>query len=137
MKGLRGTAVGFSIVLATQLAAAQELMGKWVGSTVINGQRYSFTMTVTTGNHYIETAQLGTMMTTQSGTFVLTNGLMVRSVIDWNPKQQLVVDPPYGSHYVPIAKPPGGSYKVTFPNANTMVLQDVNLRGTQTYQRAQ
>jgi hypothetical protein len=137
MRGIRGTAVAFCIVLSAQFAAAQDLMGKWVGSTVINGQRYSFTMTVTTGNHYIETVQAGTMMTTQSGTFVLNNGLMVRSVIDWNPKQQLVVDPPYGSHYVPVAKPAGGSWKVTFTSANTMVLQDVNLKGTLTYQRSQ
>jgi hypothetical protein len=137
MRGLRGTAVAFCIVLGAQFVAAQDLMGKWVGSTVISGQRYSFTMTVTAGNHYIETAQVGTLMTTQSGTYVFTNGLLVRSVTDWNPKQQLVVDPPYGSHYVPVAKPPGGSWKVTFPNANTMVLQDVNLKGTLTYQRAQ
>jgi hypothetical protein len=137
MRGLRGTAVAFSVVLAAQLAAAQNLMGKWVGSTVVNGQRYSFTMTVTAGNHYIETAQVGTLMTTQSGTYVLANGLLVRTVLDWNPKQQLVVDPPYGSHDVPVAKPPGGSWKVTFPNTNTMVLEDVNLKGTLTYQRAQ
>jgi hypothetical protein len=55
-------------VAAAHLAAAQSLMGQWVGSTVINGQRYSFTMTVTAGDHYIETAQVGTLMTTQSGT---------------------------------------------------------------------
>ena len=137
MRGLRGTAVAFCIALAAHFVAAQNLMGKWVGSTVVNGQRYSFTMTVTAGNHYIETAQVGTLMTTQSGTYVLANGLLVRTVLDWNPKQQLVVDPPYGSHDVPVARPPGGSYKVTFPNAGTMVLPDVNFKGTLTYQRAQ
>jgi hypothetical protein len=137
MRPLRWTTVAFCFLLAAHLAAAQNLMGKWVGSTVINGQRYSITITITPGNHYIETAQSGTLMTTQSGTFVFTNGLMVRSVIDWNPKQQMIVDPPYGSHSVPVARPPGGSYKVTFPNANTMVLQDMNLKGTLTYQRAQ
>ena len=68
MRGFRGTAVAFCIVAAAHLAAAQSLMGQWVGSTVINGQRYSFTMTVTAGGHYIETAQVGTLMTTQSGT---------------------------------------------------------------------
>lgn len=76
-------------------------------------------------------------MTTQSGTLAFTNGRMVRSVIDRNPKQQMVIDPPYGSHSAPVARPPGGSYKVTFPDANTMVLQDMNLNGTLTCQRAQ
>jgi hypothetical protein len=68
MRGFRGTAVAFCVVLAAQFAAAQNLMGKWVGSTVFNGERIAFTMTVTAGNHYIETAQVGTLMTTQSGT---------------------------------------------------------------------
>jgi hypothetical protein len=137
MNALRGVALVFGLAAATQLAAAQNLMGKWVGSAVINGERISFTMTVTAGNHYIETAQMGTLMTAQSGTYVLTNGLLVRSVTDWNPKQQYVLDPPYGGHYQPLAKPPGGSWKVTFTNPNTMVLQDVNLKGIVTYQRVQ
>ena len=137
MQSLRRAAVMLGLAAVAHLAAGQNLMGKWVGSAVVNGERIAFTMTITAGNHYIETAQAGTLMTTQSGTFVFSNGLMVRTVIDWNPKQQLVMDPPTGSHYVPMAKPPGGSWKVTFPNANTMVLQDVNLKGTLTYQRVQ
>ncbi len=135
-KTVCGTAVAFCFVVAAQFAAAQNLMGKWTGSTAINGQRYAFTMTVTAGNHYMETVQSGTLMTAQSGTYVLTNGLLVRNVIDWNPKQQLVVDA-RGSHYEPMAKPPGGTFRVTFTNANTMVLEDVNLKGTLTYQRVQ
>ena len=134
MRRLRGMACGLCFVVA-QWVSAQNLMGKWVGSAIINGQRYSFTMTITAGNHYIETAQVGTLMATQSGTFDLANGLMVRKVVDWSPKQQMVVDPPMGTHAVPVAKPSGGSFRITFPNANTMVLQDVNLKGTLTYQR--
>lgn len=135
MRRLRVRACALCFVAAAQMATAQNLMGKWVGSAVINGQQYSFRMTITAGNHYIETAQVGTLMATQSGTFVLANGLMVRKVLDWNPKQQMVVEPPLGSHSVPVARPPGGSFRVAFPNANTMVLQDVNLKGTLTYQR--
>ncbi len=137
MKALRVAALMVCFSAAAQVATAQNLMGKWVGSTVINGQKYSFTMTVTAGNHYIETAQVGTLMTTQSGTYVFTNGLLVRNVIDWQPKQQMVVNPPYGTKSVPLAKPPGGSFRVTFTGPNTMVLQDVNTRGTLTYQRVQ
>lgn len=135
MKALRVGALTVCLAVAAQVAAAQNLMGKWVGSTVINGQRYAFTMTITAGNRYIETAQMGTLMTTQSGTYVFTNGLLVRSVIDWSPKQQMVMNPPLGTKPVPVAKPPGGSFRVTFTGANTMVLQDVNTRGTLTYQR--
>lgn len=137
MNRLRGAAMALYLALAAQLAAGQNLMGKWVGSAVVNGQRISFTMTVTAGNHYIETAQAGSLMTTQSGTYVFTNGLLVRNVIDWNPKQQMVMNPPLGTKSVPVARPPGGSFKVTFTGPNTMVLQDVNLKGTLTYQRVQ
>jgi hypothetical protein len=137
MRAIRGVALALCLGAAAQLAPAQNLMGKWVGATVINGERCSFTMTITAGNHYVETAQAGTLMTMQSGTFVLANGLMMRKVLDWSPKQQVVMDPPTGSHAVPVAKPPGGSFRVTFPNTNTMVLEDVNLKGTLTYQRVQ
>lgn len=42
--------VASCFLLAAHLAAAQNLLGKWVGSTVINGRRCSFTMTITAGN---------------------------------------------------------------------------------------
>ena len=137
MRTLRCAILTVCLAAAAQLAPAQNLMGKWVGSTVINGQRISFTMTVTAGNRYIETAQAGTLMTTQSGTYILANGLLVRNVIDWEPKQQMVVNPPYGTRSVPLAKPPGGSFRVNFTNPNTMVLEDVNTKGMLTYQRVQ
>ena len=137
MKALRGLALAVGFAVVAHVAVAQNLMGKWEGSTVVNGQRYSFTMTITAGNHYIETAQAGTLMTTQSGTYVFTNGLLVRNVTDWEPKQQMVVNPPYGTRSVPVARPPGGSFRVTFNGPNTMVLQDTKLKGTLTYQRVQ
>jgi hypothetical protein len=130
-------ACAFCFAVAVPLAIAQNVMGKWIGSAVINGQRYSFTMTITAGNRYVETARVGTLIATQSGTFVLSNGLMVRSVLDWNPKQLMVLDPPMGSRAMPMARPLGGSFRVRFPNANTMLLQDVNLKGTLTYQRVE
>jgi hypothetical protein len=122
-------------VLAAHWASAQNLMGKWIGSAVIDGKRYSFTMTITAGHHYIETARVGALMATQSGTFVLENGLMVRKVLDWSPKQQMMVEPAVGTRALHLARPAGGSFRVRFPNADTMVLQDVNLKATLTYQR--
>jgi hypothetical protein len=138
MKSLQFTVVALACVLTAQLAAAQnKLDGVWKATLVVNGQRCAFNLVHTAGQHYSETLQCGSLMTKQSGTYVFSNGTLVRSVIDWEPRQRYVMDNGYSGHYELNAKPPGGSFHVSFSSPNTMVWQDVNSGGAITYRRAQ
>jgi hypothetical protein len=76
-------------------------------------------------------------MTRQSGTYVLRGDLLVRSVQDWAPRQEWVVGACVGCGYWQATeKPPGGSYRVDFIDANTATMHDLNLGGTVTMHRA-
>ena len=68
---------------------------------------------------------------------VFSNGILVRDVIDWGPRKRYVLDNGYSGHYEENAKPPGGSFRVTFTSPDTMVWQDVNFGGTVTYRRSE
>jgi hypothetical protein len=137
MKSVRVTVVALAFSLWAQLAVAQKLDGVWKAALALNGQRCTFNLVNTSGQHYSETLQCGSMMTRQSGTYVFSNGTLVRTVADWDPKQRYVTDNGYRGHYEPNTKPPGGSFRVNFTSPNAMVWQDVNFGGTITYRRAQ
>jgi hypothetical protein len=136
MRCIRFVTLAVALLFTVQLAAAQNLDGAWNAALVIKGQRCRFNLVNTTGQHYSEILRCGRYMTRQSGTYVFTNGTLVRTVLDWDPKQRYVLDNGYTGHYEQNAKPPGGSFKVSFTSPNTMVWQDINFGGTITYQRA-
>lgn len=137
MNRARLTILCIAFFFSVQFAAAQRLDGTWKAFVAPNGQRCVFTLVNTPGQHYSETLKCGTMMTRQSGTYVFSNGTLVRNVTDWDPKQRYVLDNGYRGHYEPNAKPPGGTFNVTFTSPNTMVWKDVNFGGTLTYNRVQ
>ena len=131
-----------SLVLALVLAAApragsaaQPFAGTWRALATTGGMQCRFDLVMTTAGQYIEQAQCGPYMTSQRGTYrVFANGTLSRSVTNWSPAQHVVVDPG-GSHLEPSSRPPGGSYRYTFPNANTMVWRDLIMGGTLTWRR--
>jgi hypothetical protein len=126
----------FALVILSQSAVAQNnLDGAWGATLVFNGQPCVFNLVNTAGQHYRETLRCGTMMTSQSGTYVFANGVLVRTVVDWAPKQRYVMDNGYSGHYESNAKPPGGSFRVSFTSPNMMVWKDANFGGTITYKR--
>jgi hypothetical protein len=128
----------FVLFILGQLAVAQNnLDGAWRATFVFNGQTCVFNLVNTAGQRYSETLRCGTMMTSQSGTYVFANSVLVRTVADWEPKQRYVIDNGYSGHYEPNAKPPGGSFRVSFTSSNTMVWKDVNFGGIITYKRVQ
>lgn len=138
MKWVRLTVLAVLLVVAAQFAAAQnKLDGVWKATLALNGQRCTFSLVNTTGQHYTESLQCGALMTRQAGTYVFNNGTLVRNVVDWEPKQRYVMDNGYSGHYERNAKPPGGSFRVTFTSPTTMVWQDINFGGTLTYRRVQ
>lgn len=88
------------------------------------------------GQRYSELIQCPSMMTWQSGTYVVSpEGVLIRNVIDWEPKRRYVLDTGYSGHYEPNAKPPGGSFRVKFTSPDSMVWQDVNFGGILTFRR--
>ena len=131
------TAVILVCLLAGPLLAAQSTFdGTWNSGLVINGQRCIIKLIMSPGQRYGETIRCGGYMTWQSGTYVFANGTLVRTVVDWQPKQRYVLDNGYSGHYDANAKPPGGSFRVTLTSPNTMVWRDLQFGGSLTYQRA-
>jgi hypothetical protein len=138
MKLVRLTVLAITFVLTAQFAAAQnELDGTWEAVVTIYGQRCTFNLVMTVGQHYTETLRCGNLMTWQAGTYVFSNGILVRDVTDWEPRKRYVLDDGYSGHYEENAKPPGGSFRVTFTSPDTMVWQDVNFGATLTYRRSE
>ena len=157
-----GTLVAVALA-APSLASAQSLDGRWQAVQFPNGTRCTFDLVMNSGR-YIEVARCGSIMTMQSGTYVVSGNLLVRTVLDFEPKQRYVVDgrplgydyrcpngrytcPGWyggpgghyplgpGGHYEPNATPPGGSYRVNFTTPDAMTWLDVNYLGTITFLR--
>jgi hypothetical protein len=126
-----------SLAFAQSADAATSLVGTWQTNFSVNGVSCTMQSIYGSDHTYSEELRCGTLMTHQSGTYVFKGGLLVRTVQDWDPKQQWVVDACVGcGHWQTVAKPPGGSYKVTFVSANTATLHDINMGGSLTMHRA-
>lgn len=138
MNQVRLTVVVFLLALGSQFAVAQNKFdGSWKASLVVGGQRCGISLIMQPAQRYSETVRCGSMMTRQSGTYVVSNGLLIRNVMDWDPKQRYVMDNGYSGHWETNAKPPGGSYRVNFVSPNSMVWHDVNFGGNITFRRSQ
>jgi hypothetical protein len=160
--------VVYGTFLAVALAApavanAQTMDGRWHADVRVNGYPCTLDL-VMNGGRYSELARCGSMMTLQSGTYAMTGGLLVRTVLDFEPKQRYVVDgrplgydyrcpngqytcPGWyggpggnyplgpGGHYEPNATPPGGTYTVTLNAQDMMTWRDMHWGGTITFVR--
>ena len=129
--------VGLSLLLAAPIALAQNNFdGAWKASVIVGGQRITFNLVMGPGQRYSEIARAGSLMTRQAGTYVFSNGVLIRTVTDFDPKQRYVLDNGYSGHWERNAPPPGGSYRVNFTSPNTMIWQDINFGGTITFRRS-
>lgn len=136
MKRAHLTLLSLVLLFSAPVAKAQnKLDGVWNAALFLRGQRCRFNLVNSSGQRYTETLRCGSMMTSQSGTYVLDNGTLVRTVVDWEPKRRYVLDNGYSGHYEDNAKPPGGSFKVNFISRDTTVWRDVQSGGTLTYRR--
>lgn len=135
--GLRVLALWFVLTAPFVASGAQSpFEGSWRAVFTVYNMRCTSNLVMSSGQRYSELVQCGSVTTWQSGTYVLSrDGVLVRNVIDWEPKQRYVLDSGYSGHYEPNAKPPGGSFRVTFTSPDTMAWRDVSFGGTLTYRR--
>jgi len=129
--------LGLMLSVGEVAAANNSIVGTWHSEFAANGMACSMQSIYESDHTYSELLHCGNLMTHQSGTYVMSGGLLVRTVEDWDPKQQWVVGSCVGCGYwQTMAKPPGGTYRVTFASAAKATLHDVNLGGTLTIYRS-
>jgi hypothetical protein len=137
IRNSRIVALGLALAMSIALWAQNSLTGKWSTAVQVNGQSITIESVYSPQGSYSEVTRAGTLATSQSGTFVFKDGTLTRTVKDWEPKRQWIVDATPGTgHYENTAQPPGGVYRVTFTNPDTAVFTDVNFHGTATFHRA-
>jgi len=134
---LAAAAVAFGVLPVAATAQSNDrFAGTWRAAMTINGMQCTLTVAMTTTATYVENDRCGPYATGQSGTYrTFPNGLLVRTVTDWTPRQRYIVDAGGGGHYETNAKPPGGTYRVTFTSNTTMVWRDANMGGVATFHR--
>jgi hypothetical protein len=122
--------------LAGPSGAQDSFAGSWSGPVAVNGMSCRIDLVMTAGT-YNQLARCGTYVTGQSGAYrVFPNRTISLTVTNWTPKSRYIVGAQAGTgHYEANAKPPGGTYRYVFTNANTMVWRDANFGGTITYRR--
>jgi hypothetical protein len=138
------TALGFAVILMLAgwstppaSSALSPMVGSWHGVATLNGMSCTFDRVITPGT-YSEIERCGTLATSQRGTYrIFPNSTVSFVVQDFTPRRRYVQDTGYAGHWELNATPPGGTFRYTFVNANTMVFRDVNLGGSLTYRRVQ
>ncbi len=132
MVGLGGALV--AMLLSGTPAKAQSFEGQWTASVQVNGMACTVWLVMDPGR-YSELLRCGPYMTMQSGTYLYQNGVLVRTVNDWEPKDRVLVGPGGSTQRYENAKPPGGTFRVTFLSVDAMNWYDVNFHGNLTYYR--
>jgi len=134
----------FLIALVAPLAAQAQtnpFVGSWRGIATVNGMAVTFNLVMQPNQTYSQQLQAGSMMTLQTGSYRVANGMIAFAVVDWQPKTQPVYHPTgtVGGYYTqqPMAKPPGGTFRYQFTSPTSVTLQDVSLGGIITFTRVQ
>jgi hypothetical protein len=140
--------LGVALALALAVPAvmsAQTLDGKWESVNYVSGQQVRIELVMLAGQRYSETVVSGPYRTLQSGTYVFNGNVLMRSVQDFAPRKQWIVDvvaDPYsptgnrlGGHWQDLTTPPGGRFQVTITSADTMFWKDLDFGGSITFHR--
>ncbi len=137
VRSLKVVALWFALATSIALFAQQNsLQGKWTTTIQVNGQRVAIEAVYGPEDRYSEMVRSGSLMTSQSGTFLFRDGTVYRTVKDWEPKRQWITGAAPGTgHWQNTKQPPGGVFRVTFTNADTTVWNDVNTRGSTVFRR--
>lgn len=122
------------VVTVGTLAQTNSLVGEWQGVTTANGASITIDLVMGPDQHYSQQVRSGSLMTQESGNYVITGQNVVTfQVVEWEPKTQPVYHPTgtVGGYYAqePTAKPPGGSFRFQFTSPTALQLQDVNFGG--------
>jgi len=117
-------------------SAQNPLAGIWRGSLAVNGMSCQDDRTISPTGTYSEVLRCGPYATSQTGTYrSFPNNTVSFVVQSFAPTRRYVQDTGYTGHWENNATPPGGTFRYTLPNANTLVFRDANLGGTITYHR--
>jgi hypothetical protein len=106
------------------------MAGSWQGTF----QGITVRLVVTPQMGFSEQQIMGQLMTMQSGEIRAAGpGLVAFVVEDWQPRTMPRYHPTgtVGGYYTqePMAKPPGGVWRITFQGADAMTMQDARLGG--------
>ena len=127
------------LAVAPLFARERRLDGGWKATIPGPGGQCSVDEVLTADQKYSETVRCGNSMTWQAGTYTFNQGVLLRTVTDFQPKTRYVVDinptqpwlpasPP--GHYENNVPPPAGQYQVTFNYSDTMTWKDIAFGGT-------
>jgi hypothetical protein len=124
------------LALGASVARAESLSGSWRGFAM----GIEFDLVVQPNGAFSETERSGTSMTMQSGVIRSAGAnVLAFEVQDWEPKTQQVYHPTgtVGGYYTPepLAKPPGGVWRIQFDSPNSITMTDVNQGGSVTFSR--
>lgn len=119
------------LLSAAQPASAHSFVGTWRGAVFVRGMPFTSSLVLEGDGRFNELDRSGTLMTEQTGTWQVVQGMLHLTVLDWEPKEQCL--PTTGC--VAVLRPPGSLYRVQWLSANEIRCQDVNLGGYITYQR--
>lgn len=124
-------------------ARAQEpaLVGSWRGSAP-SAPGVTFNLVVGADHSYSEQAVAGSLMTLQQGHYQVVAPDVVTFVVEeWKPRTYSVYHPTgtVGGYYTdePVAKPPGGTWRIQFTSPDSFTMQDVNFGGMAVFNRVQ
>ena len=134
-RGLLVVCLGF--FWSSVMAQAQQWVGTWQGMA----EGVAITLTILPDGRFNQQAASGGMMTFLSGRVVQDGpNMFTLDVQDWQPKTENVYHPTgtTGGYYTQelVAKPPGGTWRVSFASPDMMTMQDVNMGGMITMERA-
>jgi hypothetical protein len=127
-----------ALLIFGSAAGAEEptLVGSWRGFA----QGVTFNLVVDADGSYSEQAIAGSVMTLQQGHYqFVAPGIVTFVVEEWEPKTQPVYHPTgtVGGYYTdePVAKPPGGTWRIQFTSPDSFTMQDVNFGGVVVFHR--
>jgi hypothetical protein len=139
---LKSLIAAFALVSVTAAAAqAPSLIGAWRGIAQVRGVTVEFDMVIQPNGDFAETERTRTLMTRQTGQIHFVAPSIVTFVVqDWQPRTMPVYRPngAVGGYYSqqPTAKPPGGTWRLTWRGPNSVVMQDATFGGAVTFNRA-
>lgn len=120
---------------------AQEptLVGSWHGFAP-SAPGVAFNLVVGADHSYSEQTVAGSLMTLQQGHYEVVAPDVVAFVVEnWEPKTRPVYHPTgtVGGYYTqePLAKPPGGTWRIRFTSPDSFTMQDVNFGGVAVFNR--
>ena len=134
----------FLVLDFTHIASAQSfsIEGKWKAIVTVLGISYTWETQFFPKGSYSELIRSPTNESYQTGTYTFDGNRLSRSVKNWEPKKRWIYLCPSDKsltncgHWQEHLKPPGGTFEVSFINANEIKIRDINYGGELIFTRS-